>query len=390
MGRGVDGVDASQVYSFVLHMDASCNNEANLCYSRIGNAVPCPNTDVSKTENTIPESPTNDPLMRPSYGTGGEPVTLWANYVEMLAPRKLTLYRYHISIDPPEASWRKCEQIIRLWLGMAEMAEFKDDIVTDFRSNLISHKKLELSEYQFAYLAENENEPSPRATNYRVAIRSTGTFSVAQLIDFLTSTSLDAVYSEKLPIIQALNILVHHHAKSKPKDLAVIGSTKIFPVHSATNSSTLSPGIVALRGFFSSVRVATCRILINVNLSHGAFYASMPLIDLIQKRFPNPDKINYRHVQSFLRKLRVEVTHLNGRIKTISGLANEHDGHGLEHPPQVQHFAAKPKDVQFFLKKPNQSSDQSGGQTTQGHQGRYISVSDFFFQGKCDFLHLSK
>ena len=37
------------------------------------------------------------------------------------------------------------------------------------------------------------------------------------------------------------------------------------------------------------------------------------------------------------------------RVKTIFGLANKSDGHGLEHLPRVQSFGAGPKDVEFFL-----------------------------------------
>ena len=348
--------------------------------------------------------PPNDLPIRPGYSTSGESVTLWANYVEMVPPLDLTLYRYHIAIEPDVAG-RKREQVVRLLLEMPGLAEFRDDVVTDFRSTLISRKGLRRSEYQFPYRAEQEDEPPAKPKIYNVNIQSSGTLSVAQLTDYLASTNLNSVCSEKLPIIQALNILVRYYAKSNPK-LAAIGSTKTFSLDSnSTRSEPLGGGLEALRGFFSSVRAATCRILVNVNVSHGAFYQAVPLTELMHQHLrSDPSKL-----QSLLPKLRVKVTHLPerknklgepiSRIKTISGLATIRDGHGLQNPPRVRRNGATPKDVAFFLENSPKSSDQSSGKargTQEGNQKGgpwgsrgYISVSDYFLQGKCAFLDFS-
>jgi eukaryotic translation initiation factor 2C len=43
----------------------------------------------------------------------------------------------------------------------------------------------------------------------------------------------------------------------------------------------LSAGLEAIRGFFSSVRLATCRVLVNINVRHDAFYRADPLPSLM-------------------------------------------------------------------------------------------------------------
>lgn len=79
---------------------------------------------------------------------------------------------------------------------------------------------------------------------------------------------------------------------------------------------------------------------------------------MIQK-YGSANQFNREKLQSFLKRVRVRVIHLGekknrtgesiSRVKTIFGLANKSDGHGLEHLPRVQSFSAGPKDVEFFL-----------------------------------------
>ncbi|KAJ4175714.1 hypothetical protein NW759_017626, partial [Fusarium solani] len=64
-------------------------------------------------------------------------------------------------------------------------------------------------------------------------------------------------------------------------------------------------------------------------------------------------------LNNFLQKLKVRPTHLPDRrnkkgeivrkVRTIVGLANMNDGHGLQHPPRVREFGSGPKDVEFWL-----------------------------------------
>ena len=337
----------------------------------------------------------------------------------MIPSPNLLLHRYHVNVQP-EAAGKKLSQIIRLVLELPEYREFRNDIVTDFKSTLVSRRRLSpnTAGTSIQYRAEREDEPRAKAPTYRIRVEETGTLTVAELTDHLTSTNVNTAYADKLPILQALNIFLGHYAKSSPT-VASVGSSKSFSLSQNSPSRDLGAGLTALRGFFSSVRVATCRILINVNVSHGAFYDAVPLEQLIN-RYGSAHGFNRVKLQAFLKRVRVRVTHLGEkknkagesipRVKTIFGLATQNDGYKLDHPPRVSRFGAGPKEVEFFLSDSSgapSSSSQSqaaatpgskkkgkgkkGGESSQGpgqgpgqdQGGRYISVYDFFKTGIC-------
>ena len=163
----------------------------------------------------------------------------------------------------------------------------------------------------------------------------------------------------------------------------------------------LGAGLKAVRGFFISVRAATSRILLNVQVKHAACYTEGPLGRLISMYLEESGR-NMVKLGYFLKKLRVQVTHIVKktqsskeipRIKTIESLAMPGDGHGLPHPPMVPKFAAGSTEVKFFLGAPEEQfegkdprSAKKGGKkvgkpTKTGPaqlQAGYISVYDFF------------
>lgn len=338
---------------------------------------------------------------RPAYGTKGVSVTLLANYIVLTASPEIILHRYDISVAPA-AVGKKLIQIIRLVLE--ELMPHKDDIVTDFKSTLLCRKKLDDQTIIIQYRAEGEDEPRARATQYTVQLRLTNVLAVSELTEFLTSTNLSAQYDEKLPMIQAFNIFLNHYSKSSG-NLITIGSSKAFSLDQRSDKWDLGSGLTAVRGFFASVRAATARVLVNVNVSHGAFYQEGPL-DQIILRFGSQRGL-FR-LEAFLKRLRVQTTHLKEktnkkgvvipRIKTIHGLANKNDGHsGLAHPPRVKAFGAGPRDVEFWLDAvPQQGSSPAPAGPAKGRKGgskakalpsasggRYISVYDFFAESEC-------
>lgn len=352
--------------------------------------------------------------VRPGYGTKGEKVVLFTNYVELLPDPNLVLYRYNVAVLP-SVQGKKLGQIVRLLLELPEFVGLRDDIVTDFKSTLICCKKIgpDMVESAIQYRAEGEDEPTAYALSYRIRVEETGTLTVSQLTDYLTSSNAASIFAEKQPVLQALNIFLGHYAKLSPT-IATVGSSKSFDISQRSPKLELGAGLTAIRGFFSSVRVATCRILVNVNVSNAVFYDAIPLDQLILK-FSHAHGPDAPKLASFLRRLRVKVTHLPAkknkageiipRIKTISGLATPKDGRSLDHPPRVGNFGAGPKDVAFFYDNSsggpsNASADQAagkGGGKQQGKgkkagasntgpgqdvaQAKYISVYDFFKTG---------
>lgn len=305
----------------------------------------------------------------------------------------------------PDASGKKLTQIVRLLLETPEMSPFRSDTVTDFKATLITRQRLKSDDMmiEFQYRSESEDEPRPSDTKYRVRVQYTNTLPVSDLINSLTSTNFGKSYDTQ-PMVQAFNIFLNHYSKSVG-NLVTIGSSKSFSLDSDSNKWNLGAGLTAIRGFFSSVRVATCRILVNVNVSHGAFYESDRLDQLIWKHQNDNGPSTFK-LQKFLAKLRVRSTHLPERtnnagqiiprVKTIHGLATRDDGHGLEHSPRVREHGAGPKDVEFWLDGQIHSSSASTSTTSKGKKkgkrpspsagsssaGKYISVFEFFKTSK--------
>jgi len=230
------------------------------------------------------------------------------------------------------------------------------------------------------------------------------------LINYLTSTNLGQSYGDKQELTQALNIFLNHYAKST-SNMAPIGSTKSFSLNQQAARGDLGSGLEVIRGFFSSVRLATCRILVNVNVSHGAFYHAGPLQALMNSYGVR----NTVALEKFLKLLRVQTTHLPvklnkaneviPRVKTIFGLVRKDDGHRMAHPPRIRQHGAGSKDVEFWLDGEASSpgapmAEAKGGTKGKGKgkgkgkskgkgeaqpesssassSGKYISVCDFF------------
>ncbi|EDN03752.1 predicted protein [Histoplasma mississippiense (nom. inval.)] len=292
---------------------------------------------------------------RPGYGTRGAKVELTANYVELLPPSSMILYRYDIQISP-EAFGRKRSRVMQLLLQSAELAPHQGNLATDFRSTLVSKTRFSSDEtiIEVHYRSEGEDEPAARATTYKVRVLYTKSLSISELTNYLNSTDFGQSCVGKQELTQALNIFLNHYAKSAD-NLATIGSTKSFSLHQNAARGDLGSGLEVIRGFFSSVRIATCRILVNINVSHGAFYHAGPLPALMSSYGVR----NTVALEKFLKLVRVQTTHLPEkrnranevipRVKTIFGLARMDDGLGMAHPPCVRQHGAGAKDVEFWL-----------------------------------------
>lgn len=124
-------------------------------------------------------------------------MTLWANYFEMRPSSKVTLYRYDIAVSPAVAG-RKLSQAIRLFLESEELTEFRLHVATDFKSTLVSCRKLSADEtvVEIQYRSEDEDEPRQNAPRYEVRLLYTNTLSVSHLIEYLTSTNLSARFDD--------------------------------------------------------------------------------------------------------------------------------------------------------------------------------------------------
>lgn len=316
---------------------------------------------------------------RPGYGTEGQPITVYANYVQLVPPSDLTLYSYDVAEIKPDVVGKKRTQVIRLLFNESpEFVGYQGDMVTDFKSTIISRKKLDFvgtaKDIEVTYKAEGEDDPKERAPKYKVSVKHTKTMTVGDLMSFLTSTNPAVQYDSKLEMIQGLNIFLKHWAKSN-NNLATTGASKTFSMTGKAEKLDLGRGLTALRGFFTSVRAATNRVLVNVNVSHGAFYNEGQLTDLMTAYGLRYDTSGLRSLEKFLKRIRVRTTHLKQkknrkgevvhRPKTVFGLAKVSDGQGPNRP-RVKEFGAGPKHVEFWLEaKPTAAAPTPGAESSQ-------------------------
>ncbi|KAL9596726.1 MAG: hypothetical protein Q9219_005601 [cf. Caloplaca sp. 3 TL-2023] len=345
--------------------------------------------------------------LRPGFGAMGREVLLWTNYFKLASDGDLTLYRYSIDIGPDVGGrvpkGKKAKRIVQLLLE-EHLQLHQNSIATDYKSNIISRDDIEVEKegYLVTYRVENEDDAPSNAKQYRVRLQATGVLTVSELINYLTSSQAGLMFSSKEEIIQALNIVVGHHPKAASM-ITTVGANRHFDRNSGPQDRmSLGAGLQAIRGLFVSVRAATARILVNVQVKNMAFYDEGPL-DGIMRKYMQQNGPNKLSLANFLKKLSIDVTHIarknrSGqripRIKTIQGLATKDDGRNQAHPPIVPQFGAGAKEVQFYLEDAGEGSlgttkasggGKKGTKTPKAgpgapSQGRYTSVYDFFQQ----------
>lgn len=337
-------------------------------------------------------------------------MTLYANYLSLTGlTNGKTLYRYNVELlaekgrDPPAG--KKARHIVSLYID-EHFAANKSHIATDYRSTIISAVDLKLKEGQISdvrYKNEGEEEYPDNPRLHQVKCASIRTLNSADLINYLTSTNAGAILATKTELISALNIILGHHPKTST-DVASVGANKHFGISKdLIDRQNLSGGLEVLRGFFISVRAATARVLLNVQVKYVACYKAGSLSETIEDfrnsrecRYAPPVKQMYL-LGKFLNRMRIRPNHIkrkstNGKhrpapIKTIIGLAKRDDGRSSANPPRVARDGAGPEGVEFFLKAPNQSTPRPEGSKKgkkkgppagPAQAGRYVTVAQYF------------
>ncbi|KAM7202916.1 Ribonuclease H-like domain containing protein [Naviculisporaceae sp. PSN 640] len=221
-------------------------------------------------------------------------------------------------------------------------------------------------------------------------------------------------------MIQALNIMYRNSTKWKAMALDVSDEPTKAIIGSKTYSlggpkDELSTGVVAIPGFFSSIRPAAGRLLMNVNNTCGPFHEDLTLTALKQAMCPE-DK-NLRKLQEFsqfIRGVTVRLSHRNEHdsdkkpvraLKTIRGLADKTDGvvgrdsqgkemgTPLEHPPRLKGkdsggltFGARCGQIEFWERE-KEPEGASGTEKPKGsrksgrarkEKGKYVTVHEYF------------
>ena len=336
---------------------------------------------------------------RPGFGTLGQPVLLYTNYFELTNVGK-DLFRYHVDVIGDEEGRKPAGRKLRRVVGLLLEEHFPEQltgVATDYRSTVVSiysnlvDDSIGRATYDVRYKGENDEDYSENPKVYRVNLQKTGNLKPSDLLNYLSSTSATDMYSATPEVLQAMNIVLGFPPKTNPM-VSSVGANKHYSIKpNLIERLDLGGGLEALRGFFISVRAATARLLLNVQVKYATCYQAGELTDLIfNYRSANPSNI-YK-LENFLKRVKVQITHTkrkNGKLrtKTVAGLASTHDGRSQEHPPRVRSHGAGPADVEFYI-DPEGEEDPQAKRAKKSHPagpseaGHYVSVAEFFLKSK--------
>ncbi|GAO17413.1 hypothetical protein UVI_02024090 [Ustilaginoidea virens] len=385
--------------------------------------VPSPDPNVVKLENQVVErnrstvegltgkmaslalEPSDVDIMpcRPAFGTAGTEVILWANYfpVHFKCP---VLYKYDVmmagkatavaSKGKLQTSQTKDLKGPKLHLAMQQVlshlsakAGKKMPLASQFKNYIISLEKLDLQENPLSVTVPREGEDQDPdiiivSVHGPVEIRTDDLVSYARTMD---DHGEKLVFPKFPDVVDVVDIILGHNARSRAGEVAAIGNSRFFPFDQAKKTASLMQdcrGLIAARGFFQSARLATGRLLLNTNVTHGVFKISGKVDEAMNhlgiQCAPAGDYRLRRLVGAFakfLPKTRVWVTFTieNGtrvrRNKAILGLVNRLSGkiaEGDEKAPVIESGweYPGPKQIKFWL--------------TDDRGGRYITVFDYY------------
>lgn len=367
--------------------------------------------------------------VRPAFGKGGRPVTLWANYFKVNVNRD-TLYKYTMDVQkvaapkkastqggkagskgskgadaagkPKETKGRALYFAIKAVL--AKLLEQDKTLVaaTEFKDKLITLKKLDLAENPILVEVPRD-EGSDEMDQYTVQIHGPNEVQLDMMKQYLTSMTDGsgdaqvAAFPRFPDAVDALNIILGFAPRSDINKTAAIGSSRFFPFGNDKVIQELTQNwrsLIAARGYFQSARLATGRILVNANVTHGVFSISGRLTEIFDnleiKVAPRSDNFAIRKLRAFakfLPKTRVWCTFTNAKgqkvrgNKRLRGLATASDvsrkGRNMANPPRFDRDLefAGPKNVQFFW-------------TDGDKPGKYITVFDYYKQSKLPWFRL--
>lgn len=316
-----------------------------------GEALQPPDQDVEKKENALIGGISLSGLSlgdfdlpsRPSYGTRGRPIVLRTNYFKMVTRPGAELFRYNLEIEPalknPSGgpNRRKIRRLIELLI--ASYSQLRGaGVATDYGKFIITATKLQFGDkdsivlQQKLYEAEDSG-PGPKATTYKVKIAEDGRLQIQQLLDYLSGAagSGGLTLEDKGKFLQALNIIMTRTANQDPHIYGGGNRNKFYTYPMDLNrpgaSFTLGGGLVALKGFYTSVRTSTARLLVNINVANAAFYPAINLLGLMRLHTPDMAYDGRSGLEGFITKLKVSHTYIKEkgknikRVKTVQGFS---------------------------------------------------------------------
>ena len=258
-----------------------------------------------------------------------------------------TWYRYNVDVRPEPSRTKRRRLMDRIlahpkFRGLTWSSDYAKTIVTTKKLDLGNEGKAQEWSESVVIPPEPGNQ-QPAAPQGQVPgfvqqaqarnkvhfkVTCTGSFNVREIIQYLQSTSPGAEYTAAADIIQLANIIM-----CKPPNtgnhITNAGQNRFYPHegHPGMELYELGGALQAMRGYYASVRPAVNRLLVNLNVTSGAFYKPIPLRNLISESGAR----NSEAREAFIRMLKVKAVYTKDnqskpfmvKIKTIVGFAKD-------------------------------------------------------------------
>ena len=318
------------------------------------------------------------PVARPDFGIkSNKKIRLLANHFQIHLHEDLVLHVHPLNVSligPTGKSSKsyipkpKLKQVIKMWLESHLVTGAVPDAVTDFSGILITRRDLRSDESiktlnamdAVVYREEHEDEPKRTAKKYQVMIQGNESkvLRASDMLGHLQSIDVDETYDEEHLMLQCLGIILGH-ARKLDQDKISIGGKLCFPgqTDTRTEKKDLGHGLIVIRGFSSSVRPATGRLLLNCNVAYSAFYNATGLDQFFREWHITETSTRFQkeRFEKLIKGLRIQMNHLPEsrnkaghvipKIRNIFGLAHNNDGNANV---RVETFGGGPRQVQFF------------------------------------------
>ncbi|KAL9012575.1 MAG: hypothetical protein Q9173_002672 [Seirophora scorigena] len=270
---------------------------------------------------------------RPSFGTNGRQIVLRTNYFRVTTKPGAEIFRYEMGFSPslsdPEkknrTNRRKTRRLVELlFLNNPQLRGA--GFTTDYSKFIVTAHKLPLE----------ESGPRPNATNYKITISNERSFPIQQLLDCISSPpGVTSAGFDKSEIIQVLNTVMTRTANQKPNIYGGGDRNKFYDYSVGErpyDNINLGKGLIFLKGFYTSIRTSTLRVLVNINVANAAFYPAMNLLGLMQLHTGNLAQARVSGLEAFIRLLKVSHNYIDmkkpgnpqsevKRVKTVQGFS---------------------------------------------------------------------
>ena len=290
-------------------------------------------SQLSLNESSIPN--------RPSYGNKGKSVILRTNHLKVSMNNEQRLFTYRIIIDDRLTGGRKRQHFMDSALrNIPELRALGTGVATDYASLLVTSTRLSLDsstnktftlQYFDTELAEDPMT-APIGKPFKLQISLAEILSSSDLLRFTDPNLATSSHSDTADtdVVRALNIVLASHPNKDP-NVYRVGQNKYFryPDQNAFSNYDLGGGLIAVRGYYSSVRFSTARVLLNLNSQCTPFYKTMNVREIVQE-FQESTPGDWPALHNFLWQLRVKMSYMKApdgtslsRIRSIIGFSHK-------------------------------------------------------------------